>query len=239
MNRYPNGQNGATLAQANPNAGRYSAADCYDYENVDVLSPSDDPDLRAVTEHIHERQTEPRAQEYMTTGEARMGDSTVVLSEYRPIPEGYLDQDTYLFRPYSVWDPNSPYTAHGRPIDEITNAYGLDINPNVLVNTDSVLNGYKARVWAGHQTMSDVTWDRNRFNITDVEHTGQAILSVSQRASVSNLLQTHTHPASLSYNSKTRTLQTRVMLTEISRKKLLLLRRRPPRPWARLRFAAF
>lgn len=53
-------------------------------------------------------------------------------------------------------------------------AYGSKMNPNVLVNADSVLNGYKARVWVGHQTMSDTTWDRNGFNIADVPHKEQA-----------------------------------------------------------------
>ncbi|KAF7168715.1 hypothetical protein CNMCM6106_003818 [Aspergillus hiratsukae] len=34
------------LTQANPNAGRYGAAGCYDCGNVGISSPSDDPDLR-------------------------------------------------------------------------------------------------------------------------------------------------------------------------------------------------
>ncbi|KAJ5487608.1 hypothetical protein N7530_001908 [Penicillium desertorum] len=180
MNRYPNGQGGANLLQVNPNAGRFGAEDCYDCGNAGISSASDDPESRYVTEHIHERQTEPRAQEFMMTGEARRGDGTLVRSDYNsnPVPESYLNPASYLWQPYSQWDPTGPYTTNGRPIDEITNAYGSDINPDVLVNTDSVLNGYKARIWVGHQAMSDTLWTSNGFNIPDVEHTERAITSI-------------------------------------------------------------
>lgn len=178
MNRYPNGQNGASLQQLNPNAGRYGSEDCRDCENVAISSVSDDPDLQVVTEHIHERQTEPRAQEYMMTGSARRGDGTLVRSDYNPVPERYLDQNSYLFQDYGVWDPNGPYTANGRPIDEITNAYGSDINPGVLVNADSVMNGYKARAWVGHQLMGNDLWTSNGFDIADSDHAEQAISTI-------------------------------------------------------------
>ncbi|KAA8652731.1 uncharacterized protein ATNIH1004_001636 [Aspergillus tanneri] len=190
MNRYPNGRDGASLIQANPNAGRYGAADCRNCEDVDISSASDDPDLRPVTEHIHERQTEPRAQEYMMTGQARRGDGTLVRSAYinRPVPERYLDPNSYLFQPYSAWDPNGPYTADGRPIDQITNAYGSDTNPDVLVNADSVLNGYKARIWVGHQPMSDELWNSNGFNIADVQHVEGAINTIRTAIQVTSYL---------------------------------------------------
>lgn len=102
MNRYPNSQNGASLTQLNPNASYYSAANCYDYGDVGVSSASDDPDLQPVTEHIHKQQTEPRAQEFMMTGQARRGDATLMTSAYTPVPERYLDPNSYLFQPYSV-----------------------------------------------------------------------------------------------------------------------------------------
>lgn len=190
MNRYPNGQDGASLAQLNPSAGRYGAADCYNCGNVSVSSNSNDPDLRPVTEHIQERQTEPRAQEFMMTGQARRGDGTLVPSAYidTPVPERYLDANSYLFQPYSVWDPNGPYTANGRPIDEITNAYGSDINLDVLVNADSVLNSYKACIWVGHQAMSDMLWNSNGYNIADVTHTEQAITSIRTAIQVTSYL---------------------------------------------------
>lgn len=190
MNRYPNGQDGQSLLQANPNAGRYGAEDCHDCGNIAISSDSDDPEMRVVTEHIHERQTEPRAQEFMMTGTARLGDGTLVESEYRddPVPESYLDQNSYLWQPYSQWDPNGPYTANGRPIDEITNAYGSDLNPDVLANADSVLNGYKARVWVGHQTMSDTTWNGNGFNIADHTLTEQALTAIRTTIQVTSYL---------------------------------------------------
>ncbi|KAL4895526.1 hypothetical protein BDV59DRAFT_156193 [Aspergillus ambiguus] len=55
MNCYPNGQNGSSLTQANANAGRVGASECYDCENVGISFSSDDPDNRPITEHIYER----------------------------------------------------------------------------------------------------------------------------------------------------------------------------------------
>ncbi|PHH89142.1 hypothetical protein CDD83_6593 [Cordyceps sp. RAO-2017] len=178
MNRYPNGQDGDSLLQANPNAGRYGAADCYDCENVGISSSTDDPDFRPVSEHIHERQTEARAQEYMMTGRAVLATRSVVDSSYSVVPERYLDPNSYLFQPYSQWDPNGPYTANGRPIDEITNAYGSDVNPGVMVNADSVLNGYKARIWVGRQPVSDQAWISRGFNRPDHQLADEAITSI-------------------------------------------------------------
>ena len=80
---------------------------------------------------------------------------------------------------YSQWDPTGPYTRNGRPIDEITNSYESEINPDVLVNTGSVPNGYKACIWAGHQAMSEILWTTNGSNISDVEHTKRTITSTS------------------------------------------------------------
>lgn len=79
-------------------------------------------------------------------GRTQRRDGTPVVSDYAVIDRTYLDTTSFLHQDYSVWDPNGPFTANGRPIDEITNAYGSDTNPDVLVNADSVLNAYKARV---------------------------------------------------------------------------------------------
>jgi chitinase len=111
MNRYPNGQNGASPMQANPNAGWYGADDSHDCGNVAISSSSDDPDLRPVTEHIQERQMEPRAQGFMMSTQTRRGDSTLVSSAYTSVPERNLDLNSYLFQDYSVWDPNGPCTG--------------------------------------------------------------------------------------------------------------------------------
>jgi chitinase len=132
--------------------------------------------MNVVTEHIQERQTEPRAQEFMMNGETQRRDGVRVRSHYPIIDRDYLDPNSFLFRDYSQWDPNGPYT--GRPIDEITNAYGSDTNPGVLVNTDSVLNGYKARVWVGSQAMGDDLWDSNGFHHQNSELAGAAIATI-------------------------------------------------------------
>jgi chitinase len=188
MNRYPNGQGGASLNQARGGTtDLYGPRSCGDCGDIGVSSISDDPESRAVSEHIQERQTEPRAQEFMMTRQARRGDSTLVRSEYPAIDRRYLDPNSYLFTDYATWDPNGPSTitvgqntlqVTGRPIDMITNAYGSDTNPDVLVNADSVLNSYKARVWVGHQPMSDTLWTENGFDLADVGRTTAAITAI-------------------------------------------------------------
>ncbi|KAL4812489.1 bacteriodes thetaiotaomicron symbiotic chitinase [Aspergillus spinulosporus] len=198
MNRYPNGQNGASLNQARGGTtDLYGAASCGDCGDIGVSSSSDDPDSRPVSEHIHERQTEARAQEFMMSRQARMGDSTLVTSVHPAVPRSYLDPNSYLFTDYATWDPNGPSTitvgqtqipVTGRPIDMITNAYGSDTNPNVLVNADSVLNGYKARVWVGHQPMSDDTWNSNGFDLADVDRTTGAITAIRTTMQVMSYL---------------------------------------------------
>jgi chitinase len=185
MGRYPNGQNGASLDQARGGVtDRYGPASCGDCGDIGVSPSSDDPDTHVVSEHIHERQTETRAQLFMMTGQARRGDGTLVVSDYPVVDRSYLDPNSYLFMDYASWDPNGPSTitvgttqipVTGRPIDMITNAYGSDTNPNVLVNADSVLNGFKARIWVGHQPMSDDLWNENGFDLPDVGRTDAAM----------------------------------------------------------------
>lgn len=175
MGRYPQGRDGDSLNQLNPQAGRYDAEDCYDCSNIAVTSSSTNPDIRVVTEHINERQTEPRAQEFMMNAQTRRGDGSLERSAYPAIPERFLDDNSHLHEDYSTWDPNGPYGNRGRPIDEITNAYGSDTNPGVLVNTEAVLNGIKARMWVGNQPMSDSLWNENGFNLEDPQRSNAAI----------------------------------------------------------------
>ncbi|KAL4993981.1 hypothetical protein BDV10DRAFT_189441 [Aspergillus recurvatus] len=198
MNRHPNGQNGASLNQARGGTtDLYGAASCGDCGDIGASSSSDDPDSRPVSEHIHERQTEARAQEFMMSRRARMGDSTLVTSSHPAVPRLYLDPNSYLFTDYATWDPNGPSTitvgqtqipVTGRPIDMITNAYGSDTNLNMLVNADSVLNGYKARGWVGHQPMSDDTWNSNGFDLADVDRTTGAITTIRTTMQVMSYL---------------------------------------------------
>lgn len=173
MPRYPNGQNGNSLNQLNPNAGRYDASDCYDCEDFSVTSSSTDPNTRVVTEHIHERQGESGGENFSLSGEARLGDGTLVRSEYPVVPEAYLAPGGYFHTDYAVWDPSGPYT--GRPIDRVTNAYGSDTNPGVLVNAERNLNSIKARLWVGHRPMSDSLWEENGFNEPDAGRADGAI----------------------------------------------------------------
>lgn len=188
MGRYPQGQDGDSLLQANPSAGRYGAEDCYDCGNMAISSSTTDPDIRVVSEHINERQTEPRAQEYMMNGRARLSDGTLTNSAYTAIPERYLDENSYLHRAYASWDPNGPYTGRGRPIDDITQSYGSDLNPSVMVNAEAVLNGYKARIWVGHQPMADDLWNSNGFDLPDANRAAAAISTIRTAVQVTSYL---------------------------------------------------
>ena len=93
----------------------FGAENCYDCGKVGISSASDDAESRYVMEHIHERQTEPRAQEFMMAGEARPGDGTFVRSDYN-------SECLRALATSSQWDPTGPYTTNRRPIDEITHA---------------------------------------------------------------------------------------------------------------------
>lgn len=123
------------------------------------------------------------------SGEANTANGLIhVQTTHTPVPESYLDPNSYLWQPYSQWDPNGPYTANGRPIDEIARAYGSLDNPDVMVNLDSVLNGIKSRIWVGHQPMASSTWTESGFDEATTDGAQGALSLIRNTISVISYL---------------------------------------------------
>ncbi|RGP72606.1 glycoside hydrolase family 18 [Fusarium longipes] len=184
---YPSGGQGKNLKRKNPFADDYGAEDPDDCDDT-TISPSGNPKQSVVTEHIHERQTEARAQEFMMFGELELGDGQGKADSGYPVIDPYwLNESSWLFTPYNKWCKKESKTNIS-PIESITDAYGNTANSLPLVNFDSVLNGVKSRMWKGEDPISVTTWDTNNLWNLDNDHGGQAITVLNSVVMVINYL---------------------------------------------------
>ncbi len=175
---YPNGQNGATLLAANPNAGYYELENEDDCVAIDFRDDGDPRTTTFITEHILELQTLPRFLEFAMGVPADLRNRRTIRTSHAPIPQHALGTGSNFLTHYSVWDPHGSPNNNEAPVDEIWGAFGDVDNPSHLVNTEEAFNSIKMRIWRGDAPMADSTWaNLGLDNTTDIE-TGEEALSV-------------------------------------------------------------
>ncbi|KAH8894260.1 hypothetical protein GQ53DRAFT_821349 [Thozetella sp. PMI_491] len=161
---------GTHLLAVNPQAGRYSLEDPSDCENSQITAQGN-PRSSYAAEHITELNTYPSAWSFMLRGFAPQTSMAVQYdSAFRAetIPLADFMGSTGIFRDaWSTWDSTGTHAdPNTSPERAIWDALGSIDNPEVLVNAESVLNGFKSRMWRAVNGIGNDRWDANEWDDT-------------------------------------------------------------------------
>lgn len=77
-------------------------------------------------------------------------------------------------QPWANWDPNGMHNnANTSPERAIWDNIGSLLYPEVLANAESVLNGFKSRMWRGINGIAESRWNVNQWDDTSPNQPGQ------------------------------------------------------------------
>lgn len=106
---------------------------------------------------------------FIATGRATRPNGAVYAPKGLVTPQFTVLQD-FMNRPYTAWDPAAPNQRDGSLVSRMFELLGSTTNPGPLVNAERALNSIKARLWQGHDPMSQDLWNEHGYNTADGQH---------------------------------------------------------------------